>query len=105
MLKKISNNHLIMSGIYKGISGISLFVSIRLLLDYLGAENYGLWVLVFTLFQLVLLMDFGVQSSLKTKIKSKEDTIKEVIHHKNAAKRKTEAELLVSELLKELEYF
>ena len=68
MLKKISNNHLIMSGIYKGISGISLFVSIRLLLDYLGAENYGLWVLVFTLFQLVLLMDFGVQSSLKTKI-------------------------------------
>lgn len=68
MLKKISNNHLIMSGVYKGISGISLFVSIRLLLDYLGNENYGLWVLVFTLFQLVLLMDFGIQSSLKTKI-------------------------------------
>ena len=57
-----------MSGVYKGISGISLFVSIRLLLDYLGNENYGLWVLVFTLFQLVLLMDFGIQSSLKTKI-------------------------------------
>ncbi len=57
-----------MSGIYKGVSGISLFVSIRLLLDYLGNDNYGLWVLVFTLFQLVLLMDFGIQSSLKTKI-------------------------------------
>ncbi|HBK83021.1 MAG TPA: hypothetical protein DDZ41_05395 [Flavobacterium sp.] len=57
-----------MSGIYKGISGISLFISIRILLDYLGDENYGLWVLVFTLFQLVLLMDFGIQSSLKTKI-------------------------------------
>ena len=68
MLKRISNNHLIMSGVYKGISGISLFISIRLLLDYLGNENYGLWVLVFTLFQLVLLMDFGIQSSLKTKI-------------------------------------
>ena len=57
-----------MSGVYKGISGISLFISIRLLLDYLGNGNYGLWVLVFTLFQLVLLMDFGIQSSLKTKI-------------------------------------
>lgn len=68
MLARISNNHLIMSGFYKGISGLSLFVSIRLLIDYLGNENYGLWVLVFTLFQLVLLMDFGIQSSLKTKI-------------------------------------
>jgi O-antigen/teichoic acid export membrane protein len=57
-----------MSGFYKGVSGLCLFISIRLLLDYLGNENYGLWVLVFTLFQLVLLMDFGIQSSLKTKI-------------------------------------
>lgn len=67
-LKKIFDNHIIMSGVYKGISGLSLFVTIRLLMDYLGQDNYGLWVLVFTLFQLVLLMDFGLQSSLKTKI-------------------------------------
>lgn len=57
-----------MSGFYKGISGVSLFLSIRLLIDYLGNEDYGIWVLLFTLFQLVLLMDFGIQSSLKTKI-------------------------------------
>jgi O-antigen/teichoic acid export membrane protein len=57
-----------MSGFYKGISGLSLFVSIRLLIDYLGEGNYGVWVLIFTLFQLVLLMDFGIQSTLKTKI-------------------------------------
>jgi O-antigen/teichoic acid export membrane protein len=57
-----------MSGFYKGVSGLSLFITIRLLLDYLGNDNYGLWVLVFTLFQLVLLIDFGIQSSLKTKI-------------------------------------
>ncbi len=67
-MKRILENHLIMSGVYKGISGVSLFITIRLLMDYLGQENYGLWVLVFTLFQLVLLMDFGIQSSLKTKI-------------------------------------
>lgn len=39
--------------------------------------------------------------SLKAKIKSKEDTIKEIIHHKEHAKNKAEAEALVSELLKE----
>lgn len=67
-MNKILNNHIIMSGFYKGISGLSLFVSIRLLIDYLGEGNYGVWVLIFTLFQLVLLMDFGIQSTLKTKI-------------------------------------
>ncbi len=66
MLKRIYNSHIIMSGIYKGISGLSLFLSIKILIDYLGKEDYGIWVLIFTLFQAVLLMDFGIQSSLKT---------------------------------------
>ncbi len=57
-----------MSGFYKGISGLSLFVSIPLLIRYLGETNYGLWVLVFTLFQWVFSMDFGLASVLKTKI-------------------------------------
>lgn len=57
-----------MSGFYKGISGLSLFVSIPLLIKYLSQEEYGIWVLVFTLFQWVLVMDFGIQSSLKTKV-------------------------------------
>ncbi|WP_159801349.1 lipopolysaccharide biosynthesis protein [Flavobacterium sp. MK4S-17] len=67
-LRKVKDNHLIMSGFYKGLSGLSLFISIPLMIMYLGKENYGLWVLVFTLFQWVLLMDFGIQSSLKTKV-------------------------------------
>lgn len=62
-----------MSGLYKGLSGLSLFLSIPILIHYLGNDNYGVWVLVFTLFQWVLLMDFGIQSSLKTKIP--------VLHH------------------------
>jgi len=57
-----------MSGFYKGLSGLSLFLAIPLLIHYFGSPNYGVWVLVFTLFQWVLLMDFGIQSSLKTKI-------------------------------------
>lgn len=67
-LKQLTNNHLFMSAFYKGISGLSLFVSIPILIHYLGLTNYGVWVLIFTLFQLVLLMDFGLASVLKTKI-------------------------------------
>lgn len=57
-----------MSGFYKGFSGMALFACIPILINYLGDANYGVWVLVFTLFQWVLIMDFGVQSSLKTKV-------------------------------------
>ncbi|MGV3461644.1 MAG: lipopolysaccharide biosynthesis protein [Flavobacterium sp.] len=57
-----------MSAFYKGISGLSLFFSIPVLINYLGDANYGVWVLIFTLFQLILLMDFGLASTLKTKI-------------------------------------
>lgn len=39
--------------------------------------------------------------SLRAKIKSKEDTIKGIIHQKNNAKTKAEAEALVGELLRE----
>ena len=39
--------------------------------------------------------------SLKAKIATKEDTIKEIIHHKEHAKNKAEQEVLVNELLKE----
>lgn len=67
-MKKILENHLIMSGLYKAGSGLSLFLSIRILIDFLGVEEYGLWVLIFTFFQWILLMDFGIQSSLKTKV-------------------------------------
>jgi O-antigen/teichoic acid export membrane protein len=57
-----------MSGLYKGVSGLSLFISIPILINYLGDTDYGLWVLVFALFQWVLLMDFGLASVLKTKV-------------------------------------
>jgi O-antigen/teichoic acid export membrane protein len=57
LFQRFKNNHVIMSGFYKGVSGMSLFISIPLLIKYLGEDNYGVWVLVFTLFQWVLLMD------------------------------------------------
>lgn len=66
--KLLFKNQLFMSAFYKAISGLSLFVSIPILIHYFGVTNYGVWVLVFTLFQWVLLMDFGLSSVLKTKI-------------------------------------
>lgn len=68
MLQKLKNNHLLMSGFYKGISGLSLFLSIPLLIGYFGDTNYGLWVMAFALFQWVFTMDFGLSGVLKTKI-------------------------------------
>lgn len=68
LLTKLKNNHLLMSGFYKGISGLALFTSIPLLIKYLDHDDYGIWVLVFTVFQWILVMDFGIQSTLKTKI-------------------------------------
>ena len=68
LIRKITGNHLVMSGLYKGVSGLSLFISIPILIHYLGDTDYGLWVLVFALFQWVLLMDFGLASVLKTKV-------------------------------------
>ncbi|MBF0694112.1 MAG: oligosaccharide flippase family protein [Flavobacterium sp.] len=68
LFRKIFENHLVMSGFYKGVSGLSLFISIPVLIQYLGQDTYGVWLLIYALFQLVLIMDFGIQSNLKTKI-------------------------------------
>lgn len=67
-LERLKKNHLLMSGFYKGTSGLSLFFSVPLLICYLGDANYGLWLLVFALFQWVFSMDFGLASVLKTKV-------------------------------------
>lgn len=61
-------NNLFLSGIYKGISGLSLFISIPLLIQFLGENSFSIWVLIFALFQWILLMDLGISSVLKTKI-------------------------------------
>lgn len=68
VLKKLYKNQLISSAFYKGLSGVTLFLSISILLNYLGSTSYGIWVLLFTVFQWFLFMDFGVSNVLKTKI-------------------------------------
>lgn len=68
MIRDLTKNHLFLSAFYKAASGFSLLLSIPILIKYLGSTDYGLWILIFTLFQIILLMDFGLASALKTKI-------------------------------------
>jgi O-antigen/teichoic acid export membrane protein len=62
------NHQLILNAFFKGLSGIILFITISILIKYLGDTSYGTWVLIFTLFQWILYMDFGIANVLKTKI-------------------------------------
>lgn len=57
-----------MSAFYKGLSGVALFISISIMVKYLNVTAFGFWVMIYTLLQWVLLMDFGLSSVLKTKI-------------------------------------
>lgn len=56
------------SAIYKALTGFIMFLSISLLVRYLGEMGYGVWVLVFGFFQWGLFFDFGISNVLKSKI-------------------------------------
>ncbi len=56
------------SAIFKGLTGVFMFISISFLVRYLGEIGYGIWVLVFSFFQWGLYFDFGVSNVLKSKI-------------------------------------
>lgn len=56
------------SAIFKGLTGFFMFISISILVRYLGETGYGIWVLVFSFFQWGLYFDFGVSNVLKSKI-------------------------------------
>ncbi|WP_035676747.1 lipopolysaccharide biosynthesis protein [Flavobacterium limnosediminis] len=56
------------SALLKGLTGFCMFISISLLVRYLGESGYGIWVLVFSFSQWGLYFDFGVSNVLKSKI-------------------------------------
>lgn len=63
LLRQISS-----SIILKGISvGISLML-VPILLDRLGSENYGIWVILLSLMQWIALMDIGIGNGLRNKL-------------------------------------
>lgn len=71
ILKKIKDklsSQAMQSIIYKSLTGAFMFLSISLLVRYLGETGYGIWVLIFSFFQWGLYFDFGISNVLKSKI-------------------------------------
>lgn len=52
------------SAISKIVSVFAGFIIIRITIDYLGAEKYGLWMAISSLIAFVQLMDFGIGNAL-----------------------------------------
>lgn len=67
ILKSLSSQAF-QSGVFKGLTGFLMFISISILVRYLGETGYGIWVLVFSFFQWGLYFDFGISNVLKSKI-------------------------------------
>lgn len=54
--------------IYKAINLIVVFTTIPLLLNYLEKEQYGVWVTIFSIVNIVFFVDAGIGNGLKTKL-------------------------------------
>jgi O-antigen/teichoic acid export membrane protein len=53
---------------YKTLNLILVFTSIPLLLNYLDKEQYGVWVTIFSIVNIVFFVDIGIGNGLKTKL-------------------------------------
>jgi O-antigen/teichoic acid export membrane protein len=53
---------------YKFISLLFIYLTVPALLDYLGAEYYGIWVTIFALLNAAYFMDLGISLGLKNKL-------------------------------------
>lgn len=56
------------TGIYKGFSIIISFLLIPLSIKYLGVDNYGLWITMFSFISWFSLFDFGIGNGLRNKL-------------------------------------
>ena len=54
--------------IYKAINLAAVFTTIPLLLNYLDNEQYGVWVTIFSIVNIVFFVDAGIGNGLKTKL-------------------------------------
>jgi O-antigen/teichoic acid export membrane protein len=53
---------------FKAINLLAVFTTIPLLLHYLEAEQYGVWVTIFSIVNIVFFVDAGIGNGLKTKL-------------------------------------
>lgn len=66
--KKIIFKNVSLGVFYKVLNMAIVFTTIPLLLNYLEKEQYGIWVTVFSLVNIVFFVDAGIGNGLKTKL-------------------------------------
>ena len=54
--------------LYKALNLLTVFTTIPLLLNYLEKEQYGVWVTIFSIVNIVFFVDAGLGNGLKTKL-------------------------------------
>jgi O-antigen/teichoic acid export membrane protein len=63
-----AHSQLLYSFIFKFISMILVFLTTSLIFKYLGNNNYGIWVTIYSIISWVYLLDFGFSNVIKTKL-------------------------------------
>lgn len=66
--KKILLYNVSFSVVYKSISLIIVFVTLPLVLKFLDTERYGIWVTIFSIINMIFVVDFGVGNGLRTRL-------------------------------------
>lgn len=61
-------NQFLLSAFFKGLTGLIMFLSVSVLIHFLGDKSYGLWIMILSMFQWSLFFDFGISNVLKTKM-------------------------------------
>lgn len=73
------NNHIgfvrtiLKGGIYKGISILLNFLCIGIIINSLGAAEYGIWAILLTIYNWIYQFDFGVGANLRNQIASNQN--------------------------------
>jgi len=66
--KQIIFKNISLGVLYKILNIGIVFITIPLLLDYLGKEHYGIWATIFSVVNIVFFVDAGIGNGLKTKL-------------------------------------
>ncbi len=66
--RKIIFKNVSLGVFYKALNLLAVFTTIPLLLNYLDNEQYGVWVTIFSIVNIVFFVDAGIGNGLKTKL-------------------------------------
>lgn len=66
--RKIIFKNVSLGVLYKALNLLAVFTTIPLLLNYLDTEQYGVWVTIFSIVNIIFFVDAGIGNGLKTKL-------------------------------------